>query len=132
MRQRIRKIDRILKVQQHLQREAELKLSSLERKASDLKIAQETLIRTMNDHETLHGIFIDVAAKRLQVLASEASNVDKAKAVQKTVTVDRAMQAKRVEKMLAGLREQERREVEKRDLASILEMLSKGKSASFP
>lgn len=132
MRQRIRKIDRILKVQQHLQREAELKLSSLERKASDLKIAQETLIRTMNDHETLHGIFIDVAAKRLQVLASEASNVDKAKAVQKTVTFDRAMQAKRVEKMLAGLREQERREVEKRDLASILEMLSKGKSASFP
>ncbi|MPR12688.1 hypothetical protein [Microvirga tunisiensis] len=60
MRQRIRKFDRILKVQQHLQKEAELKLGNLDRQASELRIAQETLIQTMNDHETLHGLFVDV------------------------------------------------------------------------
>jgi lipopolysaccharide biosynthesis regulator YciM len=132
MKQRIRKIDRILKVQQHLQREAELKLANLEREANGLKAAQETIIQTMNDHETLHGLFVDVAAKRLQTLASQASAVEKAKVVQKSVALDRAMQAKRVEKMLSGLKDQERRETEKKDLASILEILSKGKSASFP
>jgi hypothetical protein len=132
MRQRIRKIDRILKVQQHLQKEAELKLGNLEREASDLKVAQETLIQTMNDHETLHGLFVDVAAKRLQGLASQASAVEKAKVVQKAVTIDKAMQAKRTEKMLSGLKDQERREIEKKDLASILELLAKGESASFP
>ncbi len=132
MRQRIRKIDRILKVQQHLQKEAELKLGNLERQASELRIAQETLIQTMNDHETLHGLFVDVAAKRLQGLASQASAVDRAKVAQKAVTIDKAMQAKRTEKMLSGLREQERRETEKKDLASILELLAKGASASFP
>jgi hypothetical protein len=132
MRQRIRKIDRILKVQQHLQKEAELKLGNLEREASELKVAQETLIQTMNDHETLHGLFVDVAAKRLQGLASQASAVEKAKVVQKAVTIDKAMQAKRTEKMLSGLKDQERREIEKRDLASILELLAKGESASFP
>jgi lipopolysaccharide biosynthesis regulator YciM len=132
MKQRIRKIDRILKVQQHLQREAELKLANLERDANGLKAAQETIIQTMNDHETLHGLFVDVAAKRLQTLASQASAVEKAKVVQKSVALDRAMQAKRVEKMLSGLKDQERRETEKKDLASILEILSKGKSASFP
>jgi hypothetical protein len=132
MRQRIRKIDRILKVQQHLQKEAELKLGNLEREASELKVAQETLIQTMNDHETLHGLFVDVAAKRLQGLASQASAVEKAKVVQKAVTIDKAMQAKRTEKMLSGLKDQERREIEKTDLASILELLAKGESASFP
>jgi hypothetical protein len=132
MRQRIRKIDRILKVQQHLQKEAELKLGNLEREASELKVAQETLIQTMNDHETLHGLFVDVAAKRLQGLASQASAVEKAKVVQKAVTIDKAMQAKRTEKMLSGLKDQERREIEKKDLASILELLAKGESASFP
>jgi hypothetical protein len=132
MRQRIRKIDRILKVQQHLQKDAELKLGNLEREASDLKVAQETLIQTMNDHETLHGLFVDVAAKRLQGLASQASVVEKEKVVQKAVTIDKAMQAKRTEKMLSGLKDQERREIEKKDLASILELLAKGESASFP
>jgi hypothetical protein len=132
MRQRIRKIDRILKVQQHLQREAELKLAKLEREASELKVAQETLIQTMNDHETLHGLFVDVAAKRLQGLASQAGAVERAKVVQKSVTIDKAMQAKRTEKLLSGLKDQERRETEKKDLVSILEMLSKGESASFP
>jgi hypothetical protein len=132
MRQRIQKIDRILKVHQHLQKEAELRLSKLEREASELKVAQETLIQTMNDHETLHGLFVDVAAKRLQGLASQASAVDRAKVAQKAVTVDKAMQAKRTEKMLSGLKDQERRETEKKDLASILELLAKGESASFP
>jgi hypothetical protein len=132
MKQRIRKIDRILKVQQHLQKEAELRLANLEREATELKVAQETLIRTMNDHETLHGLFVDVAAKRLQGLASQASAVATAKVAQKAATVDRAMQAKRTEKMLTGLKDQGRREAEKKDLSSILEMLAKGKSASFP
>ncbi|WP_114943994.1 hypothetical protein [Microvirga calopogonii] len=132
MKQRIRKIDRILKVQQHLQKEAELKLVTLERKASELKLAQETLIHTMNDHETLHGLFVDVAAKRLQALASQASVVEKAKVAQKAVAIDKAMQAKRAEKMLSGLKEQERRDSEKKDLASIIELLAKGEGASFP
>jgi hypothetical protein len=132
MKQRIRKIDRILKVQQHLQREAELKLANLERETSELKVAQETLIQTMNDHETLHGLFVDVAAKRLQGLASQASAVEMAKVAQKSVTIDKAMQAKRTEKLLSGLKDQERRETEKKDLVSILEMLATGESASFP
>ncbi len=132
MKQRIRKIDRILKVQQHLQKEAELKLAKLDREASELKLAQETLIRTMNDHETLHGLFVDVAAKRLQSLASQANVVEKTKVAQKAFAIDKAMQTKRTEKMLTGLKDLERREVEKKDLSSILEALAKGRSASFP
>jgi len=132
MKQRVRKIDRILKVQKHLQKEAELKLSKLEREAMDLKAAQEAIIETMNDHETLHGLFVDVASRRLQALAAQETRVETAKTAQKAVALDRGMQAKRTEKMLSGLKDQQRRDEEKKSLASILEAMVKGKSASFP
>jgi hypothetical protein len=132
VKRRIRKIDRILKVQEHLKREAELKVSLLEREAAELRTAQETIIQSMNDHETLHGLFVDVAAKRLQALSAQEGHVEKAKVAQKAVALDKAMQAKRTEKMLTNLRSQDRRETEKKDLASIIEALAKGGSASFP
>ena len=132
MKQRIRKIDRILKVQQHLQKEAELKLSTLGKEALELKAAQEATIQAMNDHATLHGLFVDVSAKRLQSLSAQASRVETAKIAQKAVVIDKAMQTKRTEKMLSSLKEQRRQESEKKDLASILEMIATGRSASFP
>ena len=132
MKQRVRKIERILKVQQHLQREAELRLSKLERESQEIRNAQDVLIHTMNDHETLHGLFVDVAAKRLQVLSVQASRVDTAKTAQKAVTFDRAMQAKRTEKMLSGLKEDERQQTEKKDLVAILESLAGRDGTSFP
>ena len=132
MKQRVRKIERILKVQQHLQREAELRLSKLERESHEIRNAQEILIHTMNDHETLHGLFVDVAAKRLQVLSAQASRVDTAKTAQKAVTFDRAMQAKRTEKMLSGLKDDERQQTEKKVLVAILESLAGRDGTSFP
>ena len=132
MKQRIKKMNRILKVQERLKQEAELKVSLLEREAAELRTAQEAIIHSMNDHDTLHGLFVDVAAKRLQALSTQEGHVDKAKVAQKAVALDRAMQAKRTEKMLTNLKGQDRREMEKKDLAAILEMLAKGSSASFP
>ena len=132
MKQRVRKIERILKVQQHLQREAELRLSKLERESHEIRNAQEILIHTMNDHETLHGLFVDVAAKRLQVLSAQASRIDTAKTAQKAVTFDRAMQAKRTKKLLSGLKDDERQQTEKKDLVAILESLAGRDGTSFP
>jgi hypothetical protein len=132
MKQRIRKMNRILKVQERLKQEAELKVSLLEQEAAELRTAQEAIIHSMNDHDTLHGLFVDVAAKRLQALSTQEVNVEKAKVVQKAVALDKAMQAKRTEKMLTNLKGQDRREIEKKDLAAILETLAKGSGASFP
>ncbi len=132
MKQRIRKMNRILKVQERLKQEAELKVSLLEKEAAELRTAQEAIIHSMNDHDTLHGLFVDVAAKRLQALSTQEVHVEKAKVAQKAVALDKAMQAKRTEKMLTNLKGQDRREIEKKDLAAILETLAKGSGASFP
>jgi uncharacterized coiled-coil protein SlyX len=132
MRKRIQKLDRVVKVQRHLHRSAELRLAGLERESAELKAAQETLIETMNDHETLHGLFVDVMAKRLQALAAQATRTDAAKAVQKAATFERAMQVKRTEKTLSGLNEESRKENEKKDLIAILETMRPRGPASFP
>ncbi|MEE1655389.1 hypothetical protein VB618_04200 [Microvirga sp. CF3062] len=132
MKQRIRKMNRILKVQERLKQEAELKVSLLEREVAELRTAQEMIIHSMNDHETLHGLFVDVAAKRLQALSTQEGHAEKAKVAQKAIALDKAMQTKRTEKMLTNLKSQDRRETEKKDLTSILELLVKGASASFP
>jgi hypothetical protein len=132
MKQRIRKMNRILKVQDRLKQEAELKVSLLEKEVTELRTAQEAIIHSMNDHDTLHGLFVDVAAKRLQALSTQEGHVEKAKVAQKAVALEKAMQAKRTEKMLTNLKHQSRRETEKKDLATILETLAKGRSASFP
>ena len=124
-------MNRILKVQERLKQEAELKVSLLAKEAAELRTAQEGIIHSMNDQHTLHGLFVDVAAKRLQALSMQEGHVQKAKVAQKAVALDKAMQAKRTEKMLTNLKGQDRREMEKKDLASILEALAKG-SASFP
>jgi hypothetical protein len=132
MKQRIKKMNRILKVQERLKQEAELKVSLLEKEAAELRTAQEEIIHSMNDHHTLHGLFVDVAAKRLQALSMQEGHVEKAKVAQKAVALDKAMQAMRTEKMLTNLKGQDRREMERKDLASILEALAKGSGASFP
>jgi hypothetical protein len=132
MKHRIRKIDRILKVQEHLKQQAELKLSLLEREAAELRTAQEMIIRSMNDHDTLHGLFVDIAAKRLQALSSQEHHTERMKVAQKGLVLEKAMQTRRTEKMLSNLKEQDRRQMEKKDLSAILEALAKGSNASFP
>jgi hypothetical protein len=54
------------------------------------------------------------------------------KVAQKGLVLEKAMQTKRTEKMLSNLKEQDRRQMEKKDLAAILEILAKGSNTSFP
>lgn len=131
MKDRIRKLNRILKVQEQLQRQAELKLAAVQREISELKTTQEVLIRTMNEHETLHGLFIDGTAKRIQALAGQTAQKEAVKTAQEKVTFEAAMQVKRTEKILSGLEETRRRDDERKDLISIIESLARPK-ARFP
>lgn len=132
MSQRHRKMERLLKVQEQLHKMAELKLVNLQREASRLKDEQDALIQTMNDHDAFHGLFVDVMAKRLQTLAGQAAQVETAKVAQKEITFERAMQVKRTEKLATSLKDESRKNEEKKELNAILEMLPAKVDASFP
>lgn len=132
MKQRLKKIDRLIKVQQHLHRSAELRLANLHRQESELKAAQEETLQTMGDSDVLHGLFVDILAKRLKTLSLEERRTQAAIIEQKAVTVEKALQVKRTEKVYSRLKEDERRSEEKKGLIVIIESMAQKDSTSLP
>jgi hypothetical protein len=132
MNQRLKKIDRLIKVQQHLHRNEELKLADLQRQEVELKFAQEELLQTMSDSNTLHGLFVDLLSKRLKALSIEESRTKGAIVEQKALTVEKALQVKRTEKVFSRLKQDSRRAEEKKDLNAVLETIAQKDSASLP
>jgi len=132
MKERLKKVDRIIKVQRHLHRSAELRLANLQRQEGELKSAQEELMRTMSDTDALHGLFVDVMAKRLKALAVEEAQTQTAIVEQRAIAVEKALQVKRTEKVFARMKEDHRRVQEKKDLAAILEAMVQKSSTSLP
>jgi hypothetical protein len=132
MKQRLKKIDRIIKVQKHLHKSAELRLANLQQQERELKNAQEEMIQTMGDKDALHGIFTDVLAKRLKVLASEEVQTQARIVEQRAVTVECALQVKRTEKVSDRMKKDASREREKKDLIATLEAMIQKSSTSLP
>jgi len=132
MDKRLRKTVRLLKVQEQLQRNAEWKLANLHAKADELQNAQQALIQTLNDDEALHGLFVESRARRLQVLAVEASNVEKALEEQRKTALERAMQVKRTERFVDTLALENRRATEKKEYLALLDNLAAKSDASLP
>jgi hypothetical protein len=132
MKQRLKKIHRLIKVQQHLHKSAELKLADLHRQESELKAAQEETLQTMGDSDVLHGLFVDILAKRLKTLSLEESRTQASIIEQKALTVEKALQVKRAEKVYSRLKEDNRRDEEKKGLIAILESMARKDSTSLP
>jgi hypothetical protein len=132
VKQRLKNIDRLIKVQQHLHKSAELQLVSLQRKEREIKVAQEELLQTMGDSDVLHGLFVDVIAKRLKALALEETRTHSAIISQKAVAVEKALKVKRSERVFSRLKEENRQAQEKKDLITILEALAQKGRTSLP
>jgi len=132
MKQRLGKIDRIIRVQRHLHTSAELQLASLQRKENELKEAQRELLQAMGETDVLHGLFVDVIAKRLKILSLEEARTQADILEQKALTIDRALQVKRSEKMHSRLKEEDRQDQEKKELAAILELSARKERTSLP
>jgi hypothetical protein len=132
VKQRLKKINRLIKVQQHLHQSEELRLANLQRHEAELKSAQEEVLQTMSDDDVLHGLFVDVLSKKLKSLAQEETRTQAALVTQKAVTFDKAMQVKRTEKMFSKLKVESRRVEEKKDLMAILEAITTKSGTSLP
>ncbi|MCG7392021.1 hypothetical protein MHY87_03785 [Microvirga sp. ACRRW] len=86
----------------------------------------------MGDSSELHGLFVDVKARKLKALALEEVKAQEAVITQKAVTTEKAMQVKRTEKTFERLKETIYREQEKKDLAAILEAMTQRIGTSLP
>ena len=132
MDKRLDKAIRLLSVQEQLHKMAEWKSAALQRQAAELQRAQATLIQTLNDDDTLHGLFVDARSRRLQALAGEEAQVKEAQEAQAKVVFDKAMQVKRTERMVTSLTAEHRRAQEKKDYLLLLDRLMSKSGASLP
>ncbi len=127
---RLKKIDRIMQVQEQLHRAAEWKLANLVRKQSELSEAQEQAIEALNDDGAFHGLFVDAMARRLHMLGSEADRVRQAQSAQTEVVREEALRLKTTERLSEKLGREQRRALEKRSFQELLEGLAAKRDAS--
>jgi hypothetical protein len=132
MERRLQKTRRLLKLQAQLHEIDKWKLAELQQKVAGLQEEQSALIMTLNDDETLHGLFVEARAKRLQALAAEEVQVRQAQERQTKIAFDRAMKVKRTERAVDKLIVEHRRHVEKKDYLSLLDILAAKSDASLP
>jgi hypothetical protein len=130
MRERVRKMQRIMQAQKRLHQLEELKLVRLEREEARLQGEQESLIQSLNEEGALHGLFVDAMARRLTALAREAGAVNLAQEAQSRRVLEEALRLKRSERITGKLSRQHRTAVEKKVFEDILDGIARRDDAS--
>jgi hypothetical protein len=129
---RLRKVERILAVQEKLHRLAEWKLARIEEKQAGLSSERQSLVDALNGDDRLQGLFVEAMAKRLAVLARETDRVNHEREEQVRLLFAEALRLGRTERMTEKLRRQHGEELWKRSFRDILESVGRKRDASFP
>jgi hypothetical protein len=130
MRKRLKKIERLVKVQEKLHQAAEWKLAGLNREQAELTASRVSLVEALNHDDAFHGLFVDAMARRLHLLAREADRVREAQTAQTAVVREEALRLKRTERLSDKLGREERRSAERREFQTLLEGLARKGDAS--
>jgi hypothetical protein len=132
MRDRLKKIERVLAVQEQLHRLAQWKMAALEREKTANADGQVDLISALNADNQLHGLFVEAMTRRLAALAREAERLERARGVMEKELSEEGLKLKRTEKMTVRVRREHQLGRDKRLFQDLLETLAKARDASLP
>ncbi len=132
MRDRLKKVERVLAVQEQLHRLAQWKMAALEREKADNANGQVDLLSALNDDNQLHGLFVEAMTRRLQALARDAERLERARHVMEQQLSEEGLKLKRTEKMTDRVRREHQLGRDKRLFQDLLETLAKARDASLP
>lgn len=132
MRNRLRALSRILKVQSELHRVEERKLGMLKQRETALGEERVELLNALDRHDTLYGSFIYPMAKRLRALDEEEANVKRDQDRVSGRLRERAKQRKHTERLHAGMSGDWSRAEERRELVDLIERAALPPKTSFP
>ena len=132
MRSRLKKIERVLAVQEQLHRLAQWKMAALEREKTANADGQVDLISALNADNQLHGLFVEAMTRRLAALAREAERLERARGVMEKELSEEGLKLKRTEKMTDRVRREHQLGRDKRLFQDLLETLAKARDASLP
>ncbi len=132
MRNRLKKVERVLAVQAQLHRLAQWKMAALDREKAENADGQVDLLAALNSDNELHGLFVDAMTRRLKVLAREAERLERARRVMEQQLSEEGLKLKRTEKMTDRVRREHQLGRDKRLFQDLLETLAKARDASLP
>lgn len=132
MKSRLRKIERILSVQDKLHRLAEAKLAALDRQQTEIAENRASLVAAFNRDDPLHGIFVEAMAKRLTLLAREADKLKQEQEAQTRRLTEAGLMLRRTERMTERVRREYLKQLGKRTFGDFLDTLGKDDDASLP
>ena len=121
-RLRLMRAQRLLKVQEQMRGIAERDLAATRAKVAKVETDRAAMLATLAG-ETMHGLFLESAARRLRALAGEASDLA-ATATQQAETVRaRGLAEKRAERQAEGLVKLRAHEREQADMLEQLDLM---------
>ncbi len=127
---RLRAMQRVLKVQTQLHRLAQWKLTGLERQEDALRDRQEHLLRFLDEEGSYTALFSKTLMRQLHNVGEEKAKVLVAREEQAGQTLEESRRLGRMQNMVDDLRDVAHAEENRDDLRDILELLNHRRNAS--
>ncbi len=132
MADRLKKIERVLAVQEQMHRLAQWRIAGVEREKAEIAEGEASLLSALNDDNQLHGLFVEAMTRRLSVLAREAERLERLRRTMEQQLSEEALQLKLTERMTDRVRREHAHGRDKRLFQDLLETLAKARKASLP
>ncbi|KQP29922.1 hypothetical protein ASF49_14685 [Methylobacterium sp. Leaf104] len=122
-RLRLVRAQRLLRVQEQMRGIAERDLAANRAQAAKVEADRAAMLATLAG-ETMHGLFLDAAARRLRALAAEATELGATSTRLSEILRARGLAEKRAERQADGLLKLREREREQRALLEQLDLMA--------
>ena len=132
MADRTVKVRRVLRVQERMTELEEWKLAQFERRLADGETLRGALSSALSTDHPLHGLFIDVIARRLRSLAEEMARVQGEKVRQSAKVRAETAKLRVAERLLARAAADAANQQAKKELLDLIDDLAGARRASLP
>ncbi|MGU3359007.1 hypothetical protein ACLBWX_01605 [Methylobacterium sp. M6A4_1b] len=122
-RLRLVRAQRLLRVQEQMRGIAERDLAANRAQAAKVEADRAAMLATLAG-ETMHGLFLDAAARRLRALAAEATELSATSTRLSEILCARGLAEKRAERQTDGLLKLRHREREQHALLEQLDLMA--------
>jgi hypothetical protein len=123
---------RIKRVREQLKRIEESKLARLNREEAELESKRQSILRSLNDDPSLHGLFVDDMAKRLRRVTEKSLDIRQLKEVQTRHVIEQTRHFRQAENLVDTLSRHKEHTDEKTLLDSMIDRLAVRRGSSLP
>jgi hypothetical protein len=132
MSKRLDAMKRIQRVRHQLKRIEESKLGRLNREEAELEAKRQSIIHSLNDDPSLHGLFVDDMARRLRRVTEQSLDIRQLKEVQTRHVIEQTRHFRQAENLVENLAGNKKRAEEKALLDALTDRLGAPPRSSLP